>query len=127
MNIRAKVKSVLTSNMNQLERYVPPDPDFFSISVRAMVGPEGSDGEESFDVQVCTLRWLEDRLERELFVLGTHRLFVKTYDQPEIRKFITRTIERFSGSTWQEVAEKIGRQAHWEFEDYKPAGGTDGT
>ena len=120
MNIRAKVRAIYTSNMDELEAHAPPDPERFTVSVRAMVGPAEGDGQESFDINVCTPKWLEEQIERETFVLGTHRLFVKAYDPPEIRKFITRTIERFSGGTWKEVAEKISRVAYWEFEGYKP-------
>lgn len=119
MSVRAKVRRICSADMDALEAYTPPDPERFSITVRAMVGPAEGEGEESFDINVCTSKWLEERLENETFVLGMHRLFVKAYDPPEIRKFITRTIERFSGSTWNEVAEKISRLAYWEFEGYK--------
>lgn len=107
--------------MDALEAYTPPDPERFNITVRAMVGPVEGEGEESFDINVCTSKWLEEQLENEPFVLGMHRLFVKAYDPPEIRKIMTRIIERFSGSAWNEVAEKISRLAHWEFEGYKQA------
>lgn len=107
--------------MDDLERYIPADPERFSITVRAMVGPAEADGAESFDINICTAKWLEERLANEDFVLGMHRLFVKTYDPREIRRFITRSIERYGGATWKEVAEKISRVAYWEFEGYKPA------
>ena len=86
-----------------------------------MVGPRGGGGEESFDINVCTLQWLEEQIDREGFVFGTHRLFVKTYDTLQIKKLITKFIERYSGACWREVAEKISRIARWEFEDYKAA------
>lgn len=121
MIVTAKVRGIYTSSMDELEPYAPTDPESFTILVRVLVGPREGKGEESFDLNVCSTRWLEEHIEHEGFVLGIHRLFVKTYDPVEIKKFITRTIERFSGATWREVAGKIGRLAYWEFEEYKPS------
>lgn len=120
MNVRAKVKGIYTSDMDELEVYLPTDPSRFSVTVRAMVGPAEIEGEESFDLNVCTVKWLEERVEHETFVLGIHRLFVKEYNPMEIRRYITRTLEQFSGATWKDVAEKISRVAYWEFEGYRP-------
>jgi hypothetical protein len=120
--ISAQVKGIFTWEGDHLELYVPQDPRKFSVLVRVMVGPRGGEGEESFDINVCSLQWLEEHVEREGFVFGTHRLFVKTYDSVQIKNLITKFIERYSGDSWREIAEKISRIAHWEFEDYKPAG-----
>jgi hypothetical protein len=119
--ISAQVKGIFTWEMDDLERYVPQDPEKFCVLVRAMVGPRGNEGEESFDINVCTPEWLKDQVQREGFVIGVHRLFVNTYDAARIKKLITKLIERYSGDSWRDVAEKISRIGHWEFEDYKPA------
>ncbi len=118
--ISAQVKGIFTWEGERLELHVPQDPQKFCVLVRIMVGPRGGEGEESFDINVCTPRWLEEQVEREGFVFGTHRLFVKTYDSVQIKNLITKFIERYSGDSWREVAEKISRMARWEFEDYKP-------
>lgn len=119
--ISAHVRRISTSEGDDLELYVPQDPQKFCVLVRAMVGPRGGVGEESFDINVCTPQWLEEQIDGEGFVFGTHRLFVKTYDTLQIKKLITKFIERYSGDSWREVAEKIGPFARWEFEDYKAA------
>jgi hypothetical protein len=119
--ISAQVKGISTWEGDHLELHVPKDQQKFCLLVRAMVGPRGGEGEESFDMNVCTPQWLEEQVEREGFVFGTHRLFVKAYDTAQIKKLITKFIERYSGDSWREVAEKISRVARWEFEDYKPA------
>lgn len=119
--ISAQVRRISTWEGDDLELHRPQDSENFSILVRAMVGPRGGEGEESFDMNVCTPQWLEEQVEREGFVLGTHRLFVRTYDTAQIKKLITKFIERYSGDSWRDVAEKISRIGHWEFEDYKQA------
>lgn len=119
--ISAQVKAISTWEGDHLELHVPQDPQKFCVLVRAMVGPRGGEGEESFDINVCTAEWLKDQVGREGFVLGLHRLFVNTYDPAQIKKLLTTFIERYSGDSWREVAEKISRVARWEFEDYKAA------
>lgn len=119
MSIRPKVKAIYTVEMNQLESFRPANPRIFSIHVRAMVGPADGDGEEPFDIRVCTPEWLMEETEREGFVLGLHRLFIAVYDPVQIRKILTKFMERYSGDSWTEVAEKISRIAYWEFEGYR--------
>lgn len=119
--ITAEVKDIFTSEMDFLESYAPKDPQNFCVVVRAMVGPRGAVGEESFDINVCTPEWLKDRVERQGFLIGIHRLFVPVYDSHRIKNLICRFIERYSGDSWTEVAQKISRIAQWEFEDYKSA------
>jgi hypothetical protein len=119
--ISAQVKGIYTWEMDDLERNIPEDVENFCILVRVIVGARGTEGEESFDINVCTPKWLEEQVKREGFVLGTHRLFVKTYDSAQIKKLITKFVERYSADSWRDLAEKISHIGHWEFEDYKPA------
>ena len=107
--------------MDDLETYSPKDPERFCVSVRAMVGPNTGEGEESFDIQVCTPKRLEEICEKQGFVVGRHHLIVCRYDVGYIKKLITRLIENCEGNSWPEVAEKVGRIGYWEYEDYKPA------
>jgi hypothetical protein len=92
------------------------DPD--EASVRLIVGPQGGDGEESFDLMVVTPRRLAALLRRDGAVVGRHYLFVGEMDRPYIERFLQDRMRRIAGDTWREVAEKVGRIAHWEFEDY---------
>lgn len=121
--ISAQVKGISTWEGDHLELHVPQDPQKFCVLVRATVGPRGEDGADSFDINVCTPEWLKDQVEQEGFALGLHRLFVKTYDPAQIKKLITKFIERYTGDSWREVAEKISGIAQWEFESYKAGGG----
>lgn len=121
MSILAAVKAIYTSDMNSLENYAPDHPELFCVVVRAMVGPKHGEGEESFDINVCTPKWLAEACQREGFVIGRHYLIVARYDVPQIKKLVVELIERCDGNSWQEVAEKVGRIGFWEFEDYKPA------
>ena len=119
MAVIPKVKAIYTCDMESLESYKPTDPRSFSLSVRAMVGPAEGQGQESFDRNVCTPKWLQEQTDREGYVLGLHRLFVASYNPSQIRQLITKFIERCGGNSWSDVANKISRIASWEFEDYR--------
>jgi hypothetical protein len=85
-----------------------------------MFGPEGSEGEESFDIIVCTPSWLAREVERKGLVHARHHLVVKKYDLPLIHRFLSDFAKSSVSRTWQEAAAKLSRLGKWEFEDYKP-------
>jgi len=84
-----------------------------------IAGPDADDGEESFNVEVCTPAWLERRYGNEAVVLGAYHLIVFEYNYPRIRDYIETFVRNCSGASWRQVAEKIGRLGRWEFEDYR--------
>ncbi|WP_392507568.1 immunity 8 family protein [Naumannella halotolerans] len=108
-----------TSSDLDIETEIPDNPGDFMLLIRAVVGPDGDRGEESFDVEVCTPRWLA-RQVRGGPVVGRHLLIVDHYDIDEITGFLRRLIESVAAATWGEVAERVGRIGLWEFEDYRP-------
>jgi hypothetical protein len=114
--ISAQVKHIYTWQMDDLGQHVPADPTNFCTLVRTMVGPRGQEGEESFDINACTPQWLMEPVERQGFVLGIHHLFVKGYDPIEIRALFVKVMERYTGNSWRDVADKLSRVAQWEFE-----------
>jgi hypothetical protein len=85
-----------------------------------LVGPSTSEGEESFDICVCSPEWLQQEHQP---IIGRHLLIVNHFDWPSIEAFLELKVAECSGTSWDEVAEKVGRLGHWEFEDYRPARG----
>ncbi len=119
MTTKAAVKGIYTSEMDEIEDCAPVDPERFCIVVCAMVGSNDGEGEDSFNISVCTPMWLAEMCQREGVVVGRHYLVIGSYDPVYIKKVITELIESCEGNSWQEVAEKIGRIGYWEFEDYQ--------
>ena len=119
--IAAEVKALTTADYTALETFKPDDPEKFAVHLRAMVGPRGQDGEESFDIKVCTPSWLQEVCEKDRFANGRHTFVMNYYDAEKVRRLIVRFIERCSGETWREVAEKVARLGYWEFEDHLPS------
>jgi hypothetical protein len=56
------LKQLYTSDISDIEKYQPEEEDNFGFVLRALVRPTGQPVEESFDITVCTPRWLAKRL-----------------------------------------------------------------
>jgi Immunity protein 8 len=114
------VRSFHSPDVFDLEGYAPEDPDRFSFLLEFTAGADdGSPGGDDFQVVVCTPAWLAGRVEPNRPFWPRHHLLVRSYDWAGIESFVVSYVRGCSGSSWQEVAEKIGRLAHWEFEDYR--------
>jgi len=113
-----EVRSFHSPDLEDVDAWVPPDPDRFGFLLQVMIGPKGGEGEESFSIQVCSPGWLADRYVRDGIVMGRHHLIVFEYDIAKIKAFISKFVSLSPAATWVEVAAKIGRLGHWEFEDY---------
>lgn len=116
--VRACLKRLHSPDVYDLDSYRPTDESRFALQLQAFFGPEGSEGEESFDLVVCTPGWLAQKVEQERVISGRHYLIVNEYNIEEIRTFLVRYATRCPGRTWNEVAEKLARIGLWEFEDY---------
>ncbi len=103
-----------------LDTYVPDDPEDAGALVQIMAGPEGKPGEESFDVVVCTPRWLDRWVREDGPLIGRHHLVVERWDWARIRLYLTDAVESEEAPTWPELGVRIGRIGKCEFDDYRP-------
>ena len=118
--IQPVLKRLHSPDVMNLDSYSPADPSYFSFLLQAMFGPEGGEGEESFDILVCTPRWLAADVERKGVVDGRHHLVVSKFDLAQIRSFLVAYAKNCASKSWPEAATKLSRLGKWEFEDYKP-------
>ena len=116
--MKAELKRLHSPDIDDLEHYKPERPDQFGFLLQAMVGPEGKDGEESFDIEVCTPKWLEETYGVDDVVIGRHYLIVREYSYERLVCSIKDFLQQCSGENWDEVAVKVSRLGMWEFEDY---------
>jgi hypothetical protein len=47
-------------------------------------------------------------------------LFVAEFDPAAVERFLRRAVNDVEGRSWNDVAARIGRLGHWEFEDHRP-------
>jgi len=114
----ADLRKLHSPDVSDLPSWVP-DSEEFAILIQVIAGPEGAPGEESFGVTLCSPAWVERQARREGIISGRHLLIVSDYDYERVRNYIVKYLRACSGSTWQEVAEKVARFGYWEFEDYQ--------
>lgn len=122
--MRAELKRLHSPDVHDLKAFSPEDTGDVGFLLRVMIGPEGEDGEESFDVQVCTPKWLEKHCAGSGILVGRHHLVMPEYSYQALVSFITAYCDRSSGQTWQEVALQLSRLGKWEFEDYSDLAGS---
>lgn len=117
--MQAELRALSSSDVSDLTSYAPNDP--FCLAMRALIGPKGLEGEESFDFEVCSPGWLAAELRREPVVSGRSRLVMAAFDVGAIEAYVRTQIAFATGDSWSEIANKLGRSFRWEFEDYAEA------
>ena len=117
--MKAKLKNWYCPDIDDLSNYSPVQSDNFCFLFRAMVGLMEEEGEESFDIQVCTPQWLITNMKKDDVFCGRHFLIVLEYNFERIFRKIKNLIESCTGNDWDEIAAKVSRIGFWEFEDYE--------
>ncbi|MFG6282689.1 Imm8 family immunity protein [Sphingomonas sp. S6] len=115
----AELRALLTVEHEPHES-IRPGGGAFCVSLRALVGPAGAPGEESFDFKVCSPAWLEYELDSHAIVEGRFLLIARSFDPQRIEDYVRKRIAQASGDDWHTIAGEIARWAQWEFEDYRP-------
>jgi hypothetical protein len=116
--MKPQLKRVHSPDVNDVASYVPPDPGRFGVLVQLMIGPEGHEGEESFDVVLCTPRWLAEKLEQTEVLDLRHHLLMASWTWASALDYFERFLAEIDAPSWPEVAAIVGRLGRWEFEDY---------
>ena len=111
------IRQFMSSDVPSLEDWEPAGADF-GLTLRMIVGPDDGPGDESFDLMICTGGWLAALASAEGVVDARHHLVVSTYDWNRIREYLEKRVAECSGPTWVDVAGRLARLGHWEFEDY---------
>jgi hypothetical protein len=101
--MKAEVLSVLTIESEPVESLTVADPLDMGEWLRVMAAPEGSPGEESFDLIVCTPRWLEREVDRRGPIVGRHHLIVREWDPAQIAEVVTQLFESSTAENWTEL------------------------
>jgi hypothetical protein len=117
--MKAALKSYSSPDVYSLPDYVPDNKKSFGFLLQLFVGPADGDGHESFDVIVCTPKWLSDTHNKDEVVIGRHYLIVFEYNFARIMEEIEAYLDLCIGETWHEIALKVARLGYWEFEDYQ--------
>jgi hypothetical protein len=108
-----------SSDVGDFFSYQPSDPDCFGFPLNLTIGIEGQEGADNFQLMVATPKYIQQTHPNQSAILLRHYLLVFRYDFNEILDVVNNYVRSIDEPTWEQVAEKIGRMAQWEFEDYK--------
>jgi hypothetical protein len=111
--------SIATIDGEPLESVTPLNPVRVGQWVRALAGPDGGPGEESFDLIVCTPTWLAGEVSRNGPIVGRHHLIVDRWDHEQVRGTLVCLFSREEADDWPELGLRLSRLGSWEFEDYQ--------
>lgn len=90
----------------------PPGAVDFGVNVTALLRPAGGEGEESFQLTVCTPGWVAENVAMPKgFAFLRHHLIVERWDEDLVQRAIQDLCLRNEGSNWSEVATKLSRYA----------------
>lgn len=117
--MRANLKRLHSPDVDDLKQFSPKNPKDFAFLLQIFVGVEGSDGEDSFDLQVCTPAWLERECKRVGVVSGRHRLIVDCFDINAIEMYLQDYCENIVADDWDGIAAILGELGSWEFDGYR--------
>jgi len=117
--MRAALRYLHSPDIPDLASFQPTEVDNFGFLLQILVGPQEGVGEESFDVMVCTPRWLIENHSPEDILACRHMLIMFQYDYRRLERFIQARIATVSGESWHDIANQLAKLAHWEFEDYR--------
>ena len=117
--MKAEIKYLHSPDILDLKNYIPEMEDNFSFLLQIMVGIKGKPGEESFDIIICTPKWLSENFKNDDMVVGLHYMIVFEYSYQNLYQKLSELM-CIEGNNWEEIAHKLSYIGKWEFENYKP-------
>ena len=117
--MQSEVKNISSTEILDFNTYRPTHEKSFSFLLTVKVGSKGANGGDLFYIDICTPQWLMDNHNLGEVILGKHKLIVFEFDMQRILKQIKALFDGCDGKDWNEIAIKLSRIGHWEFEDYR--------
>lgn len=117
ISIQPELKRLHSPDIHDLRDPSIDEQKPYCILIQAMFGPSGVEAEESFQFLVCNRLWLEQGHHTDASE-PAHCMVLESFDVARIEEHLRRAALDSCGSTWEEVATRLGRYGEWEFKDY---------
>lgn len=114
--MKAELKRLHSPDVLELVSYHPTEP--FGILVQMMIGPMGEQGEEAFDIFVCSPDWTEKTITSSNLI-DKHTMVMETFSYEAFYKLINDFCQSQTADSWSNLVAKISRIGKWEFADYQ--------
>lgn len=116
--MQATLHTLQTLDGGDLAAFDPGGEAFF-LTVRALIGPAGQAGQETFDFDVCSIAWIRREFRDSEAVCGRYRLIMEDFSLPVIERHVRHRVAQASGADWSEVAGKLAGWFRWESDGYR--------
>lgn len=112
--IQPEIKSIISHDLEYGSG--PQDSEDCSIFIEVEIGPKGQEGADIFSFEVVTPKFLMRKADTHW---GRGYLIVASFSWSVVENAVQKLLSHCARQTWQEVAMEIGKELHWEFENYQ--------
>ena len=126
--VRLVLQSVLAygisdRSLGDVSQFAPGDRSYFAVRLQVFVSDMKDGAPDSFDVTVCSPKWLVDNLGHfesqspggGRVVIGHGLWLQERWDAEEIARTIQTLVASVTGEDWRDLANWLGRSIPWEF------------
>ncbi|MFD2784145.1 immunity 8 family protein [Hymenobacter rubripertinctus] len=117
--MKAIVKGYDRSEVDDHSTYEPDAPLVFAYTLTFSIGPIGEKGADYFDVFVASAGYLQILFPDEAASFLRHTILARDYNVKQVVALMEKYVNSLEEDTWEMLADKLSRVAHWEFEDYR--------
>ena len=115
--IRPVLKNLHSADVWDLESFQAGPEDAFYFGLQIFVGELDKEGADTFQLEVCSPKWLEQHMGAHSYRWGRRLLVMKGFSYDVLRNALDEIINLAVASTWEEVARRLERVIDWEFAD----------
>ncbi len=120
MTIKLEIKDIWSSDVENVNRWVPDDRSTVFIQIYIAIGVEGDERADNFQLVVATptgiRKWAE---EYKLDLVLKRNVFVyREFSWKSLKRDIDAVVKKCESDTWNESVLKLQRYFLWEYEDY---------
>jgi Immunity protein 8 len=109
-----EVKSLVSPDLDY--GVAPPNPQECTVYVEAEIGPKNGEGAEIFSFTCVTPAALAALSGRRW---GRGYLILDFFSWRSVEEALANLLCHCSADSWNEVATKLNKELHWEFENYR--------
>ena len=116
--IRPKLMGLYSADAPEGEpaQFVPADPECCCLWVMAFVGEEGQEGHDTYQIGICTPRWLLTEGMERGYEWGRFLLIVPRWDYGLVVRAIDELLAEAAGPDWETVSDRLARFAWAEWD-----------
>ena len=114
MMITPEIKRMISHDLEYGE--LPPDAEDCTVFIEVEIGPKGEEGADIFSFEAVTPKYLMRKPETRW---GRGYLIVDRFSWTTVESSVKELLSHCSRQSWVEVATEIGKELHWEFENYQ--------